>query len=721
MKLKLHRSLFTSAAGLLMGMLAFAPGRAQENYTWERTNGPVGGGALTMISYPGGMILAGLDGGGVFALTPGTQHWENLSEGLGDPWVQGLAVDSSGGIYAATRQGLYYAPQLGGIFEMAESELVAGFLSAVGIDANGQVFVGTPGGLVRSRDNGQTWTLVDSSLTSVTGFVFISDTLLFLSRSGSASDTPIGVFRSRDGGATWRPSDQGLGSISVADIARAPNGVLYVATTSAGVYRSTNDGGHWTAINAGLPSSVLQMLAINSRGDVFTASIDRIGVYRLLAGATTWEQTGLPVSRYLSLLVTPGDTLHASTTGDGVVRSGDNGSSWVQLIEGFWGAPVLALHNSGDFIWAGTTRGVFRSSDEGDNWPKLSEGLPITNVRGFAQDASGRLFVAMDAGLFVSMDLGESYVQIQHPAINAGASVIWRAPNDHLYLLLSNSKALRSEDHGANWEDLSGTLGSGGVIGFVATDEQTYFAGARRGVLRSKDAGRTWSPANAGLTGTNMNTITVTGNGTLFVSDFRAGLFRSDNEGESWERVSLPGSFLFFRFLLPLPDNSVIAAGEIDILSGLFLIEDGDQTWRQIDDGLLNKNVFALALAANGRVFAGTLGAGVFRTTEPRTAVALDSPNIPARFILHQNHPNPFNPGSTIRFDLHQPATVSLDIYNLFGQRVRRLIHAHKMPGTHSFKWDGRDEGGQPVASGIYLYQLRTPGAVQTRKMVLSR
>jgi hypothetical protein len=105
-----------------------------------------------------------------------------------------------------------------------------------------------------------------------------------------------------------------------------------------------------------------------------------------------------------------------------------------------------------------------------------------------------------------------------------------------------------------------------------------------------------------------------------------------------------------------------------------------------------------------------------------------DSPaeNIPERFTLSQNYPNPFNPTTTIpftvngsQFIVHSPVRTTLKIYNILGQLVRTLVDEAKLPGRYNIIWDGKDNSGKEVGSGIYFYQLKTKEYTDTKKMVL--
>ncbi|MEL6821215.1 MAG: T9SS type A sorting domain-containing protein [Calditrichota bacterium] len=93
----------------------------------------------------------------------------------------------------------------------------------------------------------------------------------------------------------------------------------------------------------------------------------------------------------------------------------------------------------------------------------------------------------------------------------------------------------------------------------------------------------------------------------------------------------------------------------------------------------------------------------------------------PTEFNLAQNYPNPFNPETTIRYRLSQQEMVTLEIFNLLGQKVRTLVNQVEDTGEYSVRWDGRDTNGYSTASGVYLYRLRAGEFTATRKMMLIR
>ncbi len=100
---------------------------------------------------------------------------------------------------------------------------------------------------------------------------------------------------------------------------------------------------------------------------------------------------------------------------------------------------------------------------------------------------------------------------------------------------------------------------------------------------------------------------------------------------------------------------------------------------------------------------------------DPETPVA----TLSGSYELKQNYPNPFNPITVIEYRVPQSGPVKLEIFNLLGQKVRTLVDAHLTPGHYQVVWDGRDDQGRLVATGVYLYQLRGHNALITKKMML--
>ncbi|MDP7529881.1 MAG: T9SS type A sorting domain-containing protein, partial [Candidatus Marinimicrobia bacterium] len=95
------------------------------------------------------------------------------------------------------------------------------------------------------------------------------------------------------------------------------------------------------------------------------------------------------------------------------------------------------------------------------------------------------------------------------------------------------------------------------------------------------------------------------------------------------------------------------------------------------------------------------------------------SAQIPENFRLFQNHPNPFNPTTTLRYDLPDDAMVTITVYNMMGRVVCDLVSRQQTAGYRSIQWNATNNTGQPVSAGVYLYTIEAGEFRQTRKMVL--
>jgi hypothetical protein len=105
--------------------------------------------------------------------------------------------------------------------------------------------------------------------------------------------------------------------------------------------------------------------------------------------------------------------------------------------------------------------------------------------------------------------------------------------------------------------------------------------------------------------------------------------------------------------------------------------------------------------------------------------VAIEDPgdgmNLAKNYALQQNYPNPFNPTTTINFNVPQTTTLRLSVYNLLGQRIRVLLDGVVQAGNRQVVWDGRNEAGNMMGSGIYFYRLEGNGVNMTKKMILMK
>ena len=105
--------------------------------------------------------------------------------------------------------------------------------------------------------------------------------------------------------------------------------------------------------------------------------------------------------------------------------------------------------------------------------------------------------------------------------------------------------------------------------------------------------------------------------------------------------------------------------------------------------------------------------------TVSESTVGISQEIVPNDFELYQNHPNPFNPETSIRFSLPIQQDVSLSIFDMMGRKVRMTTVKSAEPGHHVIKWNGKNQNGTVASAGVYFYQLHTPSFSMTKKMIL--
>jgi hypothetical protein len=101
--------------------------------------------------------------------------------------------------------------------------------------------------------------------------------------------------------------------------------------------------------------------------------------------------------------------------------------------------------------------------------------------------------------------------------------------------------------------------------------------------------------------------------------------------------------------------------------------------------------------------------------------LAIDDASLPEAFALHNNYPNPFNPVTNISFDIPEVAEVTLEIYNVMGQKVRTLAQGQHEPGRYKIQWNATNDYGQALSSGMYIYRIQAGDFVSVKKLVLMK
>jgi hypothetical protein len=136
--------------------------------------------------------------------------------------------------------------------------------------------------------------------------------------------------------------------------------------------------------------------------------------------------------------------------------------------------------------------------------------------------------------------------------------------------------------------------------------------------------------------------------------------------------------------------------------------------------GLLRFDSFQLKYGAGSASKSGVIYVAQIQVAKASVTYADPvTSSVPGTFDLQQNYPNPFNPTTAISYQLSAASQVTLKIYDMLGREVATVVNELGSPGKHTAIWNGKNDRGESVASGIYLYQLQSGSSVLTRKMIM--
>jgi len=298
------------------------------------------------------------------------------------------------------------------------------------------------------------------------------------------------------------------------------------------------------------------------------------------------------------------------------------------------------------------------------------------DVQCLAINSSDDVFAGTLVGdVYRYTDNGDKWTQIffhNHPLINPVQALAINSSGD-IFAGTWGDFVYRSTDNGNNWTHITGLPNF--VPALAINSSGDIFAGTYGGgVFRSTDNGDNWTQINNGMTNTDVMALAINSSGDIFAGSWGGGVFRSIDNGNSW---------------------------------------------MQINTGLTNTYVLVLAINSARDIFAGTEGGGVFRAMYSTDVFDENQFNLPRDFTLSQNYPNPFNPTTTIEYSLQTRVDVTITVFDILGRRVKMIFDQTMPVGTHTAYWDGTDIDNNPVATGVYFYQIKAGDFVETKKMVL--
>jgi hypothetical protein len=177
----------------------------------------------------------------------------------------------------------------------------------------------------------------------------------------------------------------------------------------------------------------------------------------------------------------------------------------------------------------------------------------------------------------------------------------------------------------------------------------------------------------------------------------------------------IQGLILGFVFSLSPSQVSAVELGR-EVLDGGGAMWDSTSSYKLSSS--LGQSITRGAIGTDTILYTGFWNPWVVKMT-PVEWEEEDQVQLPKEFELRQNYPNPFNPTTVIQYALPKTSEVKIQIYNILGQKVRNLVDESQKPGYKMIHWDGKDDSGKEVSSGVYFYRIEAGNFVKCKKMIL--
>ncbi|NIP44245.1 MAG: hypothetical protein GWN61_09330, partial [candidate division Zixibacteria bacterium] len=609
---------------------------------FERPNqwiGPDGGIVVDIEFDPINKNIAyiGTWGGGVFKSYDAGQIWEPSSKGLGNLYIESLAINpkNTNVVYAGTHKGKLYKTIDGGqtwTYSSAgiQDEAIVYSIAIDPVSPN-RVYIGTRG---ISNNGGPPWNGV--------------------------------VYKSTDHGDTWRPSLSDAGGPEEEDWAyslevhpKATN-LIYAATHEHGIYLSHDFGDNWEPSNTGITNLTARAVVADPKSSlpkiIYMGVWTRSGVFKSVDAGDSWSMTsdGLVEARIYDMTIDPidTDTIYLSTFDEGIMKTNNGGDSWKKGGLNSYDIYDVAVHTGNNQILLSgvTSGGLYRSTDRGINWYLSQKGLTTRSITGLIVDPyDPKILYAstLDKGVVQTVNQGLSWMDFSMGLPDDPIYQLVPHPLDaHFMYVLTQSSGLWLCMVGTEscWVKIGGDLPSSTLTEPVfdadhpfATREAMdwvqfedlfterltlavdahvplldleiapsdsrifYLATAGAGVQRSENSGASWDPA--GLDGLHVWSVAVDrmDPNTVYAATNQGDeILVTVNGGQNWSEIPLEGK-LVYDLIIPEKDEAQVLAGTSD---GVYRYDE--QGWKQL--GLANIQVTKLAYhpTREGVIYAGT-------------------------------------------------------------------------------------------------------------------
>ena len=753
------------------------------NSNWT-TNGPFGGSVYSFAIDPTNEIIYAGTRNGLWKSNDGGANWD-ISLALEDVvWGWGMVNSISilqsnpNIIYATTIRELYKTSD-GGTSWISIADAGGGFSCVEALFHNGNEMVFKTGNcaVMKSNDGGLNWDNIAYSNMYPSGPIVVNPNDPDIIFVGTNSD---GVYKTITGNSNWVQLGNGIPTgLNVAALKQNPANpnTLYAIMNKRfpdqigleGLYKSYDAGASWVLMDSTIAQLSIDwvsrlytydMLAIDPLDTNNIYVTDRNKILRSTDGGETFHAFLYSENPWecFSVIVDPvnSQTVYTGLFLDGILKSADAGANWSYSNYGMLGvaSPTeVVLHPSNpEAIYVGghggyESGGIFKSNDGGLNWQTINNGLTNLgkSVKCLAVNPNNPeiMYAGTSGGLFTSMDSGNTWLQ----NTNFKDNIIIHPINSSIIYATIGNEVYKTVDGGTNWSQIA-TVGTDwdGIIQDMVMDPsnpEILYTGNQKfwgnddfgGLFKSTDGGLIWTE----LVDQGVIEIAIDPQNSMVIyyGTCKHGLYKSSDGGNSWDQINtglgsgteLP--YIGDIVIDPANTNNIYVGLQNSFYSnqpgvqnnGVYQSIDGGLTWEAMPmEGLIWKDVVGLTLDQhNSKLHASVDYGGVYTYN---IVTGIDDNKLPVTAVhsLSQNYPNPFNHETTIKFTTaDSDKNTEITIFSLNGQKIKTLVDEKLKAGTHQIVWDGTNNLGNSVSSGIYFYKMKNNNLNETKRMILLR
>jgi photosystem II stability/assembly factor-like uncharacterized protein len=571
---------------LLLGFLIISMPIGICEGQWQRTNGPTGGPVLLPIVY-GNKMFCGSNAG-VFSSADSGFSWKKANNGLTDLNVMSM-ISMEGCLFAATRSGLFRSIDGGENWNLLTSTVNKWTAYLV---SGKEIFcLNGSEGVTKSSDSGSSWSSANRGLptpAAIDDFINFEGMIFANRPPGYGGDS--GVFRSSNQGASWRRvyglKQNQFGDFHATIRTLAMKGQNLIAGTNIGLYRSSDSGQSWVKCDERFSDYVIAPF-FESNGILFAGAYSSTDTFKLLHSSDsgiTWQVDGVGGigSQWMYPLLKFGN-YQFSKTEMGLFRADTNGGSWALTSIPTAGSQVSSFAKRGNLLLAGTRTGVFSTSNKGGTWEQFGSGLDTTKISALVQN---------EKFVFAASMTGRNLFQ---PTLVSRRLIDFSWPNDGPL-----GGIYRISDSSSSWEAVNKGLTNRSVH-CLAVDGPRLFAGTDSGIFRSTNDGESWEQVKLYSSVSYRSAIVSMSeiDGKLFAGSFGA-IFRSIDQGASWQE-NLPGGGTQWFYSFTSLGGTLLALGSGG--DALFISVDSGATWSSAPTTDLRLNYTSATIGS--RIFIG--------------------------------------------------------------------------------------------------------------------